>query len=37
MQPDAGVAPALVYGVSGSVAIVASMWVHRRFIQRVQA
>ncbi len=34
MQPDAGLSSTLVYGFSASVAIVCSMWVHRRFIQR---
>ena len=34
MQPGDGVLPALIYGLVGSCAIVSSMWVHRRFIQR---
>ncbi len=37
MQPDGGILPALVYGASGSIAIVCSMWVHRRYIQRIAA
>lgn len=32
MSPDAGWAAAIVYGGCGALAIVSSMWVHRRFI-----
>jgi hypothetical protein len=34
---QAGAIEALVYGVSGSLAIVAAMWVHRRFVGRGRA
>ncbi len=34
LRPDAGIAPAVIYGLSGSAAIVTSMWVHRRFIRK---
>lgn len=34
MSPGAGAAEAIVYGFSGSLAIVTSMWVHQRFIRK---
>lgn len=36
-SPGAGTAEALVYGLSGALAIVSSMWVHDRFIRRPRA
>ena len=33
-SPDAGWAEVLTYGLSGSLAITSSMWVHQRFITK---